>query len=152
MFKINWQNSNPQCFATKVIRQQKLHIEGKQVILRTNIRYYPHSEIISLITLNAMFLSLSYARLTLYSTGDDTGCQKTGRFSAAVHPPSQWQTNQQMPGLFFFLLTLARYFCSFDETQFDLFFFFSPRIKYDDSRNRNNCVMRTNSIVGFDSI
>ena len=59
------------------------------------------SEINSLGTLNTTFTAFLHARLTLYSTGDNQGGQKTGRFTAAVWPPSRWEKNRQTPGLQF---------------------------------------------------
>ena len=56
-------------------------------------------EINSLGNLNAIFPALSHDWLTLYSTGDNQGGQKTGRFTAVVRPHSQWQTNKQTPGI-----------------------------------------------------
>ena len=50
-----------------------------------------NSDINSLHTLNTMFPALSYARLTLYSTGDKQGSQKNGQFTAVVQPTSQWE-------------------------------------------------------------
>ena len=61
------------CFATKTIKQQKLQLEGKHLIARTNIKYYAHSEIISLGTLNAMFMAFLHAWYTLYNIGDEQG-------------------------------------------------------------------------------
>ena len=58
-------------------------------------------EINSLGNLNVTFPALSYARLTLYSTGDEQGDQKNGRFTATVWPPLRRQTNQQTPGIYF---------------------------------------------------
>ena len=48
------------CLATKVIRQKRLHLEGNHIVVQNNIQYYPHSEIRSLITLNATLPSLSH--------------------------------------------------------------------------------------------
>ena len=47
-------------FTIKIIREKWLHLEGKHVVVWTNIWYYPHSEIISLITLNAMIQPMSH--------------------------------------------------------------------------------------------
>ena len=60
-----------------------------------------NSEINSLGTLNTTFTTFLHARLTLYSTGDNQGGQKTVRFTAAVWPPSLWEKNRQTPGLQF---------------------------------------------------
>ena len=43
-------------------------------------------------------------------------------------------------------------FSRLDLTQFDTLFILSLRMKYDYNENKNNCVIRTFSIVGFDSI
>ena len=58
-----------------------------------------NSEITCLGTLNTIFLTLLHTRMTLYSTGDNQGGRKIGRFTAVVQPPSQWKTNRQTPGL-----------------------------------------------------
>ena len=91
MFKNNPQNSVPQCFATKLIRQQRLQIVGNHVSVRNDIQYYPHSDIRSLGTLNTTFLALSRACLNLYNTSDDQGSRKSSQFTAAVWPPSSRQ-------------------------------------------------------------
>ena len=57
--KRNPQNALPQYFATKLIRQQQVRLEGNHVVVRTNIRYYPPSEITILRTLNVTFTTLS---------------------------------------------------------------------------------------------
>ena len=64
--------------------------------MRTNIRYCPHSEIINLGTLNATFTALSHTQLNLYSTSENTGFWKTGRFTAAVWPTSLRQKKSQL--------------------------------------------------------
>ena len=59
--------------------------------MQTNIRYYPHIDINNLSTLNATFTALPHTQMTLYSTGDDLDCHKTGRFTKVVQPPSPRQ-------------------------------------------------------------
>ena len=54
--------------------------------MRTNIQYYTHSDIIILGTLNSKFPALLHAQLILYSTGDDQGWRKIGRFTVEVCP------------------------------------------------------------------
>ena len=74
MFNIKFKNAVPQCLTKKLIRQKQLHIEKNHIVVRPNIQYYPHSEIISIGTLNATFPEFSHAQLTLYITGDNQGC------------------------------------------------------------------------------
>ena len=57
------QTTLTQYFATKLIKQKQLHLEEKYVVVQTNMQYYPHSEIIILSTLYAMFTFLSHAEL-----------------------------------------------------------------------------------------
>ena len=64
-------------FATKLIRQQQPQINGKHLIVRINIQYYPHSDISSLGTLDSKFPVLSHDWLTLYNTGDKQGWRET---------------------------------------------------------------------------
>ena len=66
-----------------------------------------NSDIKSLVSLNATFISLLHARLTLYITGDKKGGHKTSQFNALVRPNSRWKTNQQETGL----SVLTSYLC-----------------------------------------
>ena len=50
-------------FCRKFIRQKQLQIELNHVVVHTNIQYYPHSDIISLITFNTTLPALSNADL-----------------------------------------------------------------------------------------
>ena len=90
------QNSVPQCFATKLIRQKWLHLEITNVVVWTNIRYYQHSDISSLGNFNAMFLSLLHAQLTLYSTSDNQGFRETSQFTVVIRSSSTHQTNRNL--------------------------------------------------------
>ena len=72
------------------------------------------------------------------------------RFTATVSPSPKYQTNQQTPGLlvlptYLFLVFIFRFYV----TQFNALFSFESKNKYDDSKNQNNIVMRTISIVVF---
>ena len=76
-----------------VSTQQRVQLKGKNVILRTKIRYYLHSDIKSLGTLNSRFPVLLHTQLTLHSTSDNQGCHKTVPFNALAWPHSPRQTN-----------------------------------------------------------
>ena len=93
----NSQNVVHLCHITKIIRYWRLQFEVKHVIVWKNIRYYPRSEVNSLGTLNAKFPALSHAWITLYSTSENQGCQKTSRFTAEVRPTSPRQNNFNQP-------------------------------------------------------
>ena len=78
----------------------------------------------SLGTLNTMFPALSHARLTLYSTSDEQGWQKTNNFAVAGRIPSQWQTNWQKLVFWCSPLICDWYFCRLYVTQFDVLLYF----------------------------
>ena len=89
-----------------------LQLEVKQVVVRMNICYYPHSDIIIIRTLNTMILDLTHDRLFLESTFDDQSFHKTGRITAAVWPPLSCKKSEYI-GLFVipsYLLSFYFYF------------------------------------------
>ena len=87
-------NALPKYLATKIIRQQQLRLEGKHVVLRTNMRYCPHSEIIILITLNTTLTNLLHTQTDCIHNWYKIGGQKDSQFTAAVWLTSTRQTNR----------------------------------------------------------
>ena len=63
-------------FYNQTYNIEKLQLKVEHVIMRNIIHYYPHSDISSLGNLNAIFLALSRAWMTLYSTVDYQGGPK----------------------------------------------------------------------------
>ena len=111
-----------------------------------------NNEINSLGTLNAMFLEFFYACLTLYSTGDNQCGRKPVDLLQCFG--LLW-CGKQINKLLVFCcshLTFLDIFVVFMWLNAMYCFVLSLRIKYDVSINRNSCVMRTISIVSFDSI
>ena len=111
-----------------------------------------NSDVNSLGTFNATFTDLLHAQIALYSTSDNQGWNKTGQFITVVRTPSYWQNNIQTPGIFMLSSYLCLIFLSFLCDSIQCIKILSMKIKYDDSRNRNNCNMRTIPIMIFDSI
>ena len=89
---------------------------------------------------------MSHAWLNLYSNGDNQGWQKPDNLPqrfGLIHNDKQIENCLVFK---YYHLNFASYFVLMQLNTIYCFVL-SMRIKYDDSKNRNNCVMRKSSIV-----
>ena len=84
---------------TKMFKQKQLHLEGKNLFVCINIRYYPHSEINLFVTLNATLPSLLHAQTGCIHYWYKQGHKNTRIFTTAVWPTSPYQTNRNYTGI-----------------------------------------------------
>ena len=93
-------NAFHKILATKLIRQQQIHLKVKHLSVRNNIWYYPYSEISSLVTLNTTLPYLLHSQTEWIQYWYEQGGHKNGLFTAAVWPTSPRQTNLNYTGIF----------------------------------------------------